>query len=332
MSKVMYNLNEVQDKITQGQRLLLAGEEALLKQLPKGQWIAGTIPYFMAENGGTFSQDLIFTTELPAYIKNVSIQKYTRDSLASVNRDSYPNGFSVMIIPSSSPTHFSFALNAAQYEGFATTQLIGWIAGVELNQLGKITPKVFFGPCQEVIEDGAVVMHVELPAHKYAEMNILNLFHPGDGDAIYFLEDGFSAGEAVINGVSRNFADYLAENNIDTRLPLVADYCGAMINTSFQGIDKTARRVDFYAPVFKGIQYKLAAPVGDYVAGFEKLMPKSNQNLIVFSCNCILNYLYSELEGKQTGGVTGPITFGEVAYQLLNQTLAYVLIQDLKQA
>jgi hypothetical protein len=330
MSKVMYSVNEVKDKIIQGQKLLLAGEESLLKQLPQGQWIAGTIPYFMAESGGTFSQDLIFTTELPPYVQNVSIQKYTKDSLANVNRDAYANGFSVIIIPASSSAHFSFALNAAQYEGFATTQLIGWIAGVDLKQLGKVTPKVFSGPSQEMIEDGAVVMHIELPDTQYAEINIMNLFTPGTGDVLTFLEDGFSAKDVMVNGTLQNFASYLTSNNIDTRLPLVADYCGAMINTSFQGIDKAAGQVNFYAPVFKGIQYKLAAPVGDYVSRFNQLMPKGNQDLIMFSCNCILNYLYSELEGKQTGGITGPITFGEVAYQLLNQTLAYVTIQKLK--
>ena len=49
---------------------------------------------------------------------------------------------------------------------------------------------------------------------------------------------------------------------------------------------------------------------------------------LFFSCNCILNYLYSELEGKKTGGITGPITFGEIAYQLLNQTMVYLTIED----
>jgi hypothetical protein len=59
-------------------------------------------------------------------------------------------------------------------------------------------------------------------------------------------------------------------------------------------------------------------------------MPTESDN-IVFSCNCILNYLYSELEGKQTGGIIGPITFGEVAYQLLNQTLAYLTISEIEE-
>ena len=43
----------------------------------------------------------------------------------------------------------------------------------------------------------------------------------------------------------------------------------------------------------------------------------------IFSCNCILNYLYGNLEGKTTPPYAGPVSFGEVAYQLLNQTLVY---------
>ena len=47
-----------------------------------------------------------------------------------------------------------------------------------------------------------------------------------------------------------------------------------------------------------------------------------------FSCNCILNYLYGELEGKKIDNISGPITFGEIGYQLLNQTLTFLYIED----
>jgi hypothetical protein len=146
--------------------------------------------------------------------------------------------------------------------------------------------------------------------------SIFLIFSNKGGDIITFPEDGFSAGDVMVNGGKRNLVDYLLEKNADTCLPLVADYCGAMINISFQGLDQTKKIVDFYAPV------------NDYVSAFEQLMPKDNVDRIAFSCNCILNYLYSNLEGKHTGGVTGPITFGEIAYQLLNQTLAYITIGD----
>jgi len=47
-----------------------------------------------------------------------------------------------------------------------------------------------------------------------------------------------------------------------------------------------------------------------------------------FSSNCILNYLYGELEGKKIKNVTGPITFGEIGYMLLNQTLTFLYIEN----
>lgn len=77
--------------------------------------------------------------------------------------------------------------------------------------------------------------------------------------------------------------------------------------------------------MFRGVEYRHAFPVDDYVREFTMRMP--DEAGIFFSCNCILNYLYSELEGKKTGAITGPVTFGEVAYQLLNQTLVYITIE-----
>ena len=110
----------------------------------------------------------------------------------------------------------------------------------------------------------------------------------------------------------------------------MADYYGALVNISFQSVDPGGE-VKFYAPVFTGIHYKHAKAVSNYAASFGEQLRKSNldgQN-IVFSCNCILNYLYSELEGRKTDPFVGPITFGEIAYQLLNQTLVYMEVHDI---
>jgi light-regulated signal transduction histidine kinase (bacteriophytochrome) len=41
-----------------------------------------------------------------------------------------------------------------------------------------------------------------------------------------------------------------------------------------------------------------------------------------------LNYVHAGLEGRRTPGFLGPATFGEIAYQLLNQTLVYLRIAD----
>lgn len=45
---------------------------------------------------------------------------------------------------------------------------------------------------------------------------------------------------------------------------------------------------------------------------------------IVFACNCILNHTYGHMEGHRLGTLEGPVTFGEVAFQLVNQTLVYL--------
>lgn len=42
----------VASQIGSGKSLFLAGDENLLKRLPKGNWIGGTIPYFMDRRGG----------------------------------------------------------------------------------------------------------------------------------------------------------------------------------------------------------------------------------------------------------------------------------------
>ena len=59
---------------------------------------------------------------------------------------------------------------------------------------------------------------------------------------------------------------------------------------------------------------------------FEKAVADIECEDLFFSCNCVLNYLYAGLEGKKTGEFNGPATFGEIAYQLLNQTLVYLTI------
>jgi hypothetical protein len=327
-SGCMHEVNEVKAMIARGQKLLLAGDEALLKQLPAGDWIGGSIPYFMTEEGGLSTRYMIHVTDLPDSSTDTTIKLYDAATLANVYTDMPQNGFSVIIVPAFCATHLAFALQAPQYRGFATRPLIGWISGVHLNDMGKVTPKIFNGQAKTMLEDGAVVMHVALPPTKAAEVGILNIFEQSDGDTITFEHDGFTASDAIVNGVKTNFAEYITRNRLDTDLPLVADYFGAMVNVSIQKVDVAKQEVKFYAPVFVGVPYKHARPVDNYVQQFTSQVPTQLDKQSTFSCNCILNYVYSELEGKRTGDITGPITFGEVAYQLLNQTMVYLTITD----
>lgn len=321
----MFTVEELAVKIASGGWYFLAGEEALLRRLPKGNWIGGTTPYFMTEAGGTQACDRIYALRLPDLVTRAEIKTYDSDTLARIYEDAPANGFSLIIIPGGSSTHLAFALNAPQYEGFAVSPLAGWIAGVPLPELGKRAPLVFDG-LSGAAADGAVVLHAVLPKGFMAEIGIVNIFEPSDGDSLAFPASGFEATEVMVNGTVRNFSEYLAEKGLDTKLPLVADYGGAMINVSFQAVDRAAGKVSFFAPVFEGVEYRHAKPVGEYLDAFIAHKPAGVEERLTFSCNCILNYLYAGLEGKRTAGFSGPITFGEVAYQLLNQTAVYLEI------
>jgi hypothetical protein len=324
--KSIMTVQEATELIRSGKKLLIAGDENLLAALPQGAWIGGTIPYFMTEDGGLFTRDRVQVMQLPDFVSAVSVKFYGVEEMAGIPADYQPNGFAYVILPAFSEAHQKFAQGCSNWPGIFDRPLVGWIAGIDLKDLGKATPKVFNGQSGEASAAKAVVMHVNLPPEMYAKANIVNLFLQGQGDIITFPTSGFEAAECLINGKTRNFAEYVETQKIDTQLPLVADYMGAMVNVSFQSVDARAGKVAFYAPVFRGVQYKIAEPISDYAAEFEKKLNARNVHPVC-TCNCILNYLYAKLEGKKTGDVVGPITFGEIAYMLLNQTLVYLTFE-----
>jgi hypothetical protein len=326
-TNALCTLEEASATIATGAVVVVAGDESLLSRLPPGNWIGGTIPYFMAPSGGTQTTERVFVTELPVLPQLFASRMYSADELPAIVSDAPGNGFSLIIIPSESSAHLEYAEHAPDYPGLFLTPVVGWIAGVALEDVGRVLPRVFDGRTGQSSTDKAIVLHGQLLPNRTAHINIVNLFRGGGGDTIRFERTGFSASDCLVNGRSRNFARYLGEIEADTRLPLVADYHGAQINTSILSTDPRSGVVTFFAPVFTGIDYRLAEPVGDYAAAFAVAVDRAGVDA-AFACNCILNYRYGELEGKTTGHVIGPITFGEVAYQLVNQTLVYLSITD----
>jgi hypothetical protein len=328
MRRHLYEVDELAPLIRRGTGLLVAGTEELLRRLPRGNWIGGTIPYFMSEAGGLVDRGRVFVNELTGGLQCAGIRRYGEGDIARVYLDLAGSGLGVMIAPSGSRVHLSFGLNAPNYEEFAVRPLVGWISGVHLDELETRAPLVFDGTTGEALEDRAVVMQIALPRGKAAELDILNIFEQGDGPAITFPSSGFSARTVEVGGEPRNLAEYIQETGLDTRLPLVADYCGARINVSFQVVDPARGEVRFFGPVFADVRYRHARPVADYVDAFLSGLPTGLSERIAFSCNCVLNYIHSGLEGRRTGDIVGPITFGEIAYQLLNQTMVYLVIED----
>ncbi len=326
----MMDLSEATALIRSGGYYSIAGDEILLRELPRGHWIGGTIPYFMGQEGGVTTREQLYVSAIPVIGGAPLMRFYDQISLERVCADAPENGFSIIVIPAFSAVHSLFARNAPGYEDMYLKPLIGWISGIHLDDLGRASPLAVNGETLEFEPDRALVMHVPLPADKYAHIDIINLFTQGSGDRIRFPVKGFSASECTINGEPDNFARYVSSHALDPRLPLVADYSGAMINVSIKAVDPAKGIVDFYAPVFDDIEYRFAAPVPDYVSAFQQALRAQSgaqSGPIGFSCNCVLNYLYSELEGKRVPTLLGPMTYGEVAYQLLNQTLVYLTIE-----
>ena len=185
--------------------------------------------------------------------------------------------------------------------------MIGAIQHVDAARVGRVG-----------VIDPAIVA---LPEGTSVELDILNIFAQGNAPEMSFTfkHGGFSAKTAEVEGKEIELAKYITEKQIDTRLPLVANYSGAMVNVSIKSIDEATGEVSFYAPLVAGVEYKLAGALGNYSQAFADGAGFGGTDQ--YSCNCILNYLYGDLEGKKTGGFTGPVTFGEIAYILLNQTL-----------
>lgn len=327
----MCSLPEVSEMIKQGKYLLLAAEEELLSKLPAGNWIGGSTRYFMTNEGAITSTEKVMVTELPGFISHVKLSKYNENTIRNVYADAFENGISFIIIPSSGKVHFSFALNAPFYENFAVVPLVGWLSAVSLDAAADKKATTFIGSGLVMSSEDAVVMHVELPKDKYANVDIITNFEQSSGDIIEFTEDGFNAKEAIINGTKQNLAKYMSGHKLDTQLPLVANYCGTMVNVSIQSIDNVNWVVNFFAPVFKNVKYKYAKPCINNINEFSSPLTTNKSEDIVFSCNCILNYLSLSDTEKERSKITGPVSFGEIAYQLLNQTFVYVELKNLNQ-
>ena len=340
---MLFKFDEVSKMIEAGKLLHIAGTESLLRKLPKGKWIGGSTEDFMSEDGGKVSNELLFITEFP--YEKFSVKPYGTDNIDRVVADAFEYGFSILVMPFDSPVQKEYAKKAESFEGMFMKNLAGWVSGVNLNVPGQ-TPVAVDGMTGTVYSDKAVALHLEVPEGKTVSINMINIFEQDEkSPLIEFTEEGFSAKKCLIDGKEMNFAQYLSENGIDTKLPLVGDYSGNGINISIKSVlvkqhetvllnlkDASSRKneesvVNFYAPVFSGIKYRMAKKVSDYDKEFNSRLAGLNGKNVVFSCNCILNFLYGGLEGKSIGAFVGPITFGEIVYQLVNQTLVYVSVE-----
>ncbi len=316
---MLITLDETIDLINAGKTLHIAADDSLLSKLPKGNWIGGTTPYFIAEDGGIFTKDKLFVSEID-YAEEARIATYGKYNVFQIVEESYDNGLTVIILPYGSDVAAKYGKDAPEVEELLMHPTIGWISGADLDS--NDVAKVYNGTTGEAYTDKAVVLYIKLPDDKAALINIINIFKDDKNDpVIKFSDNDLGVKKCTVNSEEVNFAQYIKDKGIDAGMPLVADYNGSYINTSIKEVGED--RVDFYAPVFKDIEYRFAVKINDYASEFRDKVNQAGDKKPVFTCNCILNYLNGNLEGEKLNPYVGPVTFGEVAYQLLNQTLVY---------
>ncbi len=316
---MLITLDETIEMINAGRILHIAGDDSLLSKLPKGKWIGGTTPYFITEEGGMLTKDKLFVTEID-YAEDIRIEIYGKYNIFQIVEECYDNGLTMIIIPYGSDVAAKYAKEAPEVEELLMHPTIGWISGMDLDS--DDVAKVYNGLTAEGYSDKAVAMFIKLPEDKAALINIINIFEDDKTDpVIRFSDNDLSVRKCSVNNQEVNFAEYINKKGIDASMPLVADYNGSYINTSIKNVEGDT--VDFYAPVFKNVEYRFATRIDNYAGEFRDKVEQAGDKAPVFACNCILNYLNGNLEGEKINPYVGPVTFGEVAYQLLNQTLVY---------
>jgi hypothetical protein len=329
MNRKLYTVNEVKDFISKGYKMVLTADEQILKQLPKGNWIGGTTPYFMDMDKGVFTKEQVFVDDFTSIAKDFKIEEFSAHNIKNIALNSFENGFSVLVLPSENDVFYEFANNSLSYENIFQNPIVGFVAGADFDDLDNVTTKAINGQTGEMADDKAFVIHISLPKNKIARTEILNLdtIQP-DSDKIEFPKTSFVQSDCLINGKKRNIAEYLTDIKYKEKAPrpLIANINGALINRDIKEINTETKEVTFFSTVFEGDSYYLTTIIDDYQSLFNERL-KEFKNNPIYTSICVSYYLLGGLENKKIN-VKGAFAFGEIAFQLLNKTLVLLEIDE----
>ncbi|MDL2288455.1 hypothetical protein LJC32_03630 [Oscillospiraceae bacterium OttesenSCG-928-F05] len=316
-------LEETVQAIETGALLHISGSESLLRRLPRGNWIGGSTEYFMMPGGGAVMDTHLAVQTLPS--RAFAIRTYTAETIGSISGHVYEDGVSVVILPFDSEVLWNYSKRTDSAEELRPDNIIGWVSGQNLDAAEQV-PCAVDGRSGTVYGDRAVALHVRLPAGLRAQVHNINFFKPDmEGPLLEFLEDSQVITRCLIDGEETLFANYLRARGIGADTPLMGDYFGKLVNVSIKTV--IGGRVNLYAPVFKGIEYRMAKPLTRYADAFRRKISAIDGAPAALSFNCFLNFLYGGMEGEDQGAFYGPVGFGEVAGRLVNhQTLVYLQI------
>ncbi|OHE70679.1 MAG: hypothetical protein A2007_06090 [Verrucomicrobia bacterium GWC2_42_7] len=322
----LYSVNEASELIKSGNILAIHGSIDLLKTLPLGNWIGGSIPYFMDTAGGIMTEGNVFVENMTPFVRTMNPRWYDANNIPNIFKENKDSSFTYIIIPGLSEVHSKFARDVYSIKDAFTTPSYGWVSGFNLaDPNGRAF--VINGKTKEYYHDKILATHCDFIDKSWQlGIDIVNIFETTSDYSIFFDVSGFEIEIAIINGKKCNFNEFIKNNGINIKNPLAANYDGSLINISFKGLENN--KVQLYAPVFPNVEYKLTTIQNNYDNAYRDAVSKNSSSLKdkFLTCSCILNYLYGELNGKTIKDSEGPFTFGEIAYVLLNQTLVYTKI------
>jgi hypothetical protein len=317
MIEGLFSIEEVSRMINDGLYLILAGNREALQQLPAGNWIGGATPCYVSSGApNEIAKDQLYVNQLPEYVAGVELKTYDADHLKHIFTEGPDNGFTVLLLPFASEILQEYALHAFDYENFGLVPLVGWVAGTGNTWETLQTDIVMYGPDVTTHPNKAVVMHVELPADKYAEIHIHSPFKIRPEVTVVFEENTVSPQDAIINGERQNLREYMLRHNINFVHPLIVNLAGINICVTF---NYDAKQLTTMTALFKGVSYYFSEP-DMQVWG----IPQDR----IYALCCL--YYVQNPDPERLCRMTGPVTYGEIGYQIVNQSIVFLTVGDLK--
>jgi len=132
--RVYYSVRGVTELICNEHILILTGSDEALALLPTGNWIGGIANKIPLQYNDAGEALCIQVNDLSEWVRSVHINSYQSFNFESIERDVYPNGFSIIAIPAFSSVHLNYGVYTTTVPQHVETPIIGWVAGSECGK------------------------------------------------------------------------------------------------------------------------------------------------------------------------------------------------------
>ncbi|MCR5453698.1 MAG: hypothetical protein K6F33_01765 [Bacteroidales bacterium] len=321
MKNGLYSKEKVIEFIKQGRIMHLCGSEAMLKDLPKGNWVAGMTPYFM-DNVGKICENKIYVDDFSFIAEACEMSILDETNIAEIaTRNKYSNGFVFVILPIDSQVYYTFANHSLEYDKIYDNPVVGYVSSTRLEDYGKKQPKVAIGSEGVLYGDKAAVMYVKVSDRLRVRAEIMNFDTIDDSTpALKFPKTGFQQRDCLIDGEQGKIANYLeaVKSSIGHYPQLITSQNGALVNRDIKSVDVNTGESVFFSPAYESDVYYIVKPNNDYLATFNRRLGRKTDVIACMSCTSY--FLQGDFEYRHVD-FNGVYTFGEIAYQLLNKTI-----------